>query len=129
MNNKQNKIIEKEILKKIKIETAKEIRNDSRKYKLALLIFAAATIMCLFPPLIAVFVFKTAPLIVLSGEAWVTVMGMLGGFYFGANILQKKFVQDAPAQNKDEQPKEDAQIEPEQVQKIENEQTKDRSVK
>ncbi len=70
-------------------------KKASRKYTLALLIFSAATIMCAIPPALAVFVFKTAPLIILSGSEWISVMGMLGGFYFGANVLQKKFIKDS----------------------------------
>lgn len=112
--------IEAATIKLVKQETAKEIRNDSRKYKLALLIFAAATIMCLFPPIIAVFIFKTTALIVLSGEAWVTVMSMLGGLYFGANILQKKFAQDntVTAENM-EKPEEPAKNENVEIKKEE----------
>lgn len=66
-------------------------RTSSRKYKLILLIFFAATLMCLLPPMLSEFVFKTSEtLVILSGTEWVTVMSMISGFYFGANVLQKQ---------------------------------------
>lgn len=66
--------------------------TDSRKYKLTLLIFAAATIMCLIPPLVSIFVFKLAVpgIVILSGTEWVSLMSILCGFYFGTNVWQKK---------------------------------------
>ena len=62
---------------------------SSRKYILALLIFVAATLMCSLPPTLAVFVFHKEAIIVLSGSEWVTVMSMIGAFYFSANVVQK----------------------------------------
>jgi len=67
-----------------------DTRTSSRKYKLILLIFLAATFMCVLPPVLSVFVFKTEVLIILSGTQWVTVMSMISGFYFGANVIQKQ---------------------------------------
>lgn len=67
-----------------------DTRTSSRKYKLVLLIFFAATIMCLFPPIISVFVFKVAPITILTGSEWISVMSLISGLYFGANVIQKK---------------------------------------
>ena len=67
--------------------------KDSRKYRIVLLIFFAATLMCICPPVVSALVMKmTAPLVILSGSEWVTVMGMVGGLYFGANVWEKKVV-------------------------------------
>jgi hypothetical protein len=71
-----------------------EVGYDSRKYKLALLVFFAATSMCLFPPFISLFIFKTAvPLIIISTESWVTTISLLMALYYGANVYQKKVEQ------------------------------------
>ena len=65
----------------------------SRKYVLTLLIFFAGTILCGLPPALSMFVFAyKTPLIILSGSEWVTVITMLCGFYFGANVAQKKLL-------------------------------------
>jgi len=88
MNNIKEKIFE--FLKKA---LSRDRSLTSRKYRLALLIFFAATLMCAVPPVLSVFVFKmTAPLLILTGTEWVSVVTLLGGFYFGANVVQKKFV-------------------------------------
>ncbi len=87
--------------KKLREEVRKEDRKlrieigyDSRKYKLALLVFSAATIMCLFPPFISLFIFKTAvPLVIISAESWVTTISLLMALYYGANVYQKKVEQ------------------------------------
>lgn len=64
-----------------------------RKYGLAIMIFAAATLLCAVTPILSVFVFKlAAPLVLLTGSEWVTVMSMIGAFYFSANVAQKKLV-------------------------------------
>ncbi len=64
-----------------------------RKYALAIMIFAAATLMCVITPCLSMFVFKAAtPLVILSGSEWVTVMSMIGAFYFSANVAQKRLV-------------------------------------
>lgn len=63
---------------------------SSRKYLLAILIFAVATLLCGLPPTLSIFVFKnTTPLIILTGSEWVAVVSMIGAFYFGANVTQK----------------------------------------
>jgi len=65
--------------------------SAGRKYALALMIFFAATLLCSITPILSVFVFKTEPLFILTGSEWVTVVSMLGAFYFSANVVQKKF--------------------------------------
>ena len=73
----------------------------SRKFILTLLIFIAGTLMCAVPPVISAFVYKSiTPLQVLSGSEWVTVMSMICGFYFGANVVQKHVLK--PNDKKDE---------------------------
>lgn len=76
-------------------ETIKKFSKSpaGRKYGLAIMIFIAATILCAVPPCISIFVYKIQmPLILLSGSEWVTVMSMIGAFYFSANVAQKKFI-------------------------------------
>jgi hypothetical protein len=69
----------------------------SRKYVLTLLIFFAATVICLLPPIVSMFILgKTSPLTILSGTEWTTVMGMLCAFYFGANVAQKHILKQKP---------------------------------
>ena len=71
----------------------------SRKYKVILLLIFIATIMCFVPPVVSVMILKAAaPLIVLSGTEWVSVMTMICGFYFGANVWQKKIAGTPPTQ-------------------------------
>lgn len=72
----------------------KEIPYESRKYKLTLWIFIASVVICLVPPTISSFVFKMAPLTILSGAEWVSLISVLCGFYFGANVWQKKIIKD-----------------------------------
>jgi len=72
-------------------------RIASRKYILTILIFLAGTLLCGLPPLLSVFVYNCSPaLIILSGTEWVTVITMLCGFYFGANVAQKKLMKTSP---------------------------------
>lgn len=66
-----------------------------RKYALALMIFVAATLLCAVTPVLSVFVFKTQALVLLTGSEWVTVVSMLGAFYFSANVAQKKLTNGA----------------------------------
>lgn len=91
------KLEERKLKEEIRKDNQKEkieVKYDSRKYKLALLVFSAATIMCLFPPFLSLFVFKTAaPLIILSAESWVTTISLLMALYYGANVYQKKVEQ------------------------------------
>jgi len=70
-----------------------DTKTSSRKYKLILLIFLAATLMCAIPPMFSQFIFKTSEtLIILSGTEWVTVMSMLSGFYLTSNVVQKQII-------------------------------------
>lgn len=82
------------IIQKLKEKEKPAEKNKSRKYRFILLVFIAATLMCAIPPILAVFVFKIPPLVILSGGEWITIMSMLGGFYFGANVIQKKLLKD-----------------------------------
>lgn len=68
---------------------------DSRKYTFAFLIFITATLMCVLPPTISSWLLKKEPLIILSGTEWISVVSLVGGFYFGANVWQKKISPDA----------------------------------
>ena len=75
----------------------------SRKFVLTLLIFIAGTLMCVVPPVISSFVYKSlTPLSVLSGSEWVTVMSMICGFYFGANVVQKHVLKNSSDDNGNE---------------------------
>jgi hypothetical protein len=73
-----------------------------RKYALAIMIFIAATLLCAITPTISVFVYKTAPLVLLTGSEWVTVISMLGAFYFSANVAQKKIAPNLHKKEADE---------------------------
>jgi len=83
--------------KKEKDEYSFSNRIASRKYILTILIFLVGTLLCGLPPLLSVFIYgcKTT-LIILSGTEWVTVITMLCGFYFGANVVQKKLMDKPP---------------------------------
>lgn len=71
----------------------------SRKYILTLLIFVAALLLCAVPPVLSVFVFgKDVPLIILSGGEWITVMSLICGFYFSANVAQKHILKEKPVE-------------------------------
>jgi hypothetical protein len=67
-----------------------KLPEESKKYTLALLIFFAATIMCFVPPVVSALVLKVTPLIVITGSEWVSVISMIGAFYFAANVVQKQ---------------------------------------
>jgi hypothetical protein len=69
-----------------------DTKTSSRKYKLILMIFFAATLMCVLPPIFSI-IFKIETLILLSGTQWVALMTTLVGFYYGANVVQKKIIQ------------------------------------
>lgn len=86
-------------------------RIASRKYILTILIFLAGTLLCGLPPLLSVFIYNCSPaLVVLSGTEWVTVITMLCGFYFGANVAQKKLM-DKTSKNPNEAKKEEEKTE------------------
>ena len=71
----------------------KDNRTNSRKYKLTLYAFIAATIIVLFPPLISAFMFKAlTPLVILTGTEYITLISMVFGTYFGANVWQAKLL-------------------------------------
>jgi hypothetical protein len=83
------------IINRLKKEQKPADKNKSRKYRFIILVFTAATVMCICPPVISVFFLKMAnPLVILSGAEWITVMSMLGGLYFGANVIQKHLLKD-----------------------------------
>jgi len=82
-----------EYLKSV-VSKKEEAKARSRKYTLTLLIFFAATLICVAPPVVSVYFLSQAPLVILSGEAWVTVISMIAGFYFGANVVQKRLVKN-----------------------------------
>lgn len=80
---------------KEKIKLAEEIKTDSRKYKLTMLILLISTLICAVPPVISALVMKVNTLIILSGSEWVSLISIILGFYFGVNVWQKKIFKDA----------------------------------
>jgi len=79
--------------KKQQNQENKDNRTSSRKYKLTLYAFIAATIIVLFPPLISAFAFKAlTPLVILTGTEYITLISMVFGTYFGANVWQAKLL-------------------------------------
>jgi hypothetical protein len=89
-----------------KSEQLKDTKFASRKYKLALLIFITTSLLCVLPPCISVFIFKITPLVILSGVEYVTILTTLMGFYFSANVYQKKIITNPSIDNKEEAPQE-----------------------
>ena len=72
-------------------------KYDSRKYKITLLIFLTTSLICVLPPCLSIFLFKsTAPIIILSGAEYVTILTTLMGIYFSANVYEKKIIQQEP---------------------------------
>lgn len=62
----------------------------SRKWSLILLIFWIATLLVLAPPLLSVWVFGAkAPLIIISGTEFVSLITLAVSAYFGANVIQR----------------------------------------
>lgn len=83
-----------------------DTRYTSRKYKITLLIFITTSLLCILPPCLSIFLFKTAtPLIVLSGAEYVTILTTLMGIYFSANVYEKKITPDKINKDQIEQPK------------------------
>ena len=79
--------------------------SAGRKFLLTILIFCAATLMCIVPPVVSSFVFKAdSPLMVLSGAEWVSVMSLICAFYFGANVAQKHLLNKTTPQTNGENP-------------------------
>lgn len=61
----------------------------SRKWNLILLIFWIATLLVLAPPLLSVWLFGAkAPLIIISGTEFVSLITLVVSAYFGANVVQ-----------------------------------------
>lgn len=103
------------ISSRLKKEEKPADKNSSRKYRFIIYVFLAATVMCLFPPLISVLVFKLpTPLVVLGGGEWVTVISMLGGFYFGANVIQKRLLKQTEVSTPDPKTKPEITIDNDQ---------------
>jgi hypothetical protein len=69
-------------------------KTQSRKWRLVLIVIALATIGLFLPPLVSLWVLKADnALFLISGTEWVSVITLVVSAYFGANILQKKFIQ------------------------------------
>lgn len=65
-------------------------KTNSRKWKLVLLILLIATVGTFVPPLLSAWVFgASAPLFILTGGNFVTLITLLVSAYFGANVWQK----------------------------------------
>lgn len=68
-----------------------DTKKSSRKYKLIFFTLIIATLMCVLPPILSDFVFKTdETLFILSGTQWVTIVTTLIAFYYTSNVVQKK---------------------------------------
>lgn len=62
----------------------------SRKWKLVLLVVILATVGTFVPPLISAWIFgAAAPLTILSGAEYVSLLTLVVSAYFGANVFQK----------------------------------------
>lgn len=71
-------------------------KTQSRKWKLVLYVLILAALGVFMPPLLSVWVFGSIePLVILSGGHFVTLVTLIVSAYFGANIMQKKFLADA----------------------------------
>lgn len=77
-------------LRKFNEKEEMDNKYNSRKYKLTLLILLIATVMCLLPPVVSVLILKLPSLVILSGTEWISVVTLVAGFYFGANVAEKK---------------------------------------
>jgi hypothetical protein len=65
-------------------------KRSSRKWFLTLLIVAITSIGVFLPPVLSVWVFKmAAPLIILSGTEYVSILTLIVSAYYGANVWQK----------------------------------------
>lgn len=65
-------------------------RSTSRKWKLVLLIVMLATLGTFLPPIFSMwFLGASAPLVILNGTEWVSVIALIVSAYFGANVYQK----------------------------------------
>ena len=69
-------------------------KNTSRKYLLTIYVILIATAMTLLPPIISVF-FLPAPMIIMTGTEFASIVSMALLFYNGSNVLQKKFEGDS----------------------------------
>jgi len=95
------------IMSKNKDKNSFSNRVASRKYILTIIIFLAGTLLCGLPPLLSIFIYGCpTALVILSGAEWVTITTMLCGFYFGANLVQRKISNNFEG-NKEENKKEE----------------------
>lgn len=66
-------------------------KNQSRKWRLVLLVIILATLGTFVPPLISLWVLKAKEaLFLISGAEWVSVITLVVSAYFGINVWQKK---------------------------------------
>jgi hypothetical protein len=63
-------------------------KNQSRKWRLVLLVVILATVGAFLPPAISSLV-TSSPLVVISGTQWVSLITMIVGLYIGGNVYQK----------------------------------------
>lgn len=65
-------------------------KTKSRKWNLVLLVFWMSALALLAPPLLSVWVFGAkAPLVILSGTEFVSLITLAVSAYFGANVFQR----------------------------------------
>jgi O-antigen/teichoic acid export membrane protein len=65
-------------------------KTNSRKWRLVLFILLIATLGTFIPPLLSAWLFKAAaPLFILTGGHFVTLVTLIVSAYFGANVWQK----------------------------------------
>jgi len=77
--------------------------TTNRKWHLILFVVIIATLGTFLPPLLSVWLFKAKmPLIILSGTEYVSLMSMICGFYFGANVAHRYVETKNLAQQMDE---------------------------
>lgn len=70
-------------------------KNNSRKWKLVLLILLIATIGTFIPPILSVWFLKmSSPLVILTGGHFVTLTTLVISAYLGANVTQKHLLKN-----------------------------------
>lgn len=70
-------------------------KTQSRKWRLVLYVLAIATLGVFLPPILSNVFGASSTLVILTGGHFVTLVTLIVSAYFGANVLQKKFVADS----------------------------------
>lgn len=86
---------------KIKDDKVKDDKM-SRKWKLVLLILLISTIGTFMPPVMSQWIFKdSTSLVILTGNNFITLIGLVVSAYFGFNVWQKKVIENWDKKNRD----------------------------